>query len=72
MAILPIKWFWNENDSFLDRIVLGGQDLKIHAVERSSKPRTDANWLDTVRPGQYEAVNRMRQGGAPGGRPQNR
>ena len=51
----------------VDRIVLGGQDLKVHSVERSSKPRTDANWLDTVRPGQYQAVNRMR---APGGRPQ--
>jgi hypothetical protein len=50
---------------FLDRIVLGGQDLKVHAVERSSKLRTNANWLDTVRPGQFEAVNRMRgQGGA--------
>ena len=61
MALLPIKWFWNEIDSFLDHIVLGGQDLKVHAVERSSKPRTDANWLDTVRPGQYEAVNRMRR-----------
>jgi len=61
MALLPIKWFWNEIDSFLDRIVLGGQDLKVHAVEHSSKPRTDANWLDTVRPGQYEAVNRMRR-----------
>lgn len=57
MALLPIRWFWNEIDSFLDRIVLGGQDLKVHAVERSSKPRTDANWLDTVRPGQYAAVN---------------
>ena len=65
MALLPLKWFWNEIDSFLDRIVLGGQDLKVHAVERSSKPRTNANWLDTVRPGQFEAVNRMRgQGGA--------
>ena len=71
MALLPLKWFWNEIDSFLDRIVLGGQNIKVHAVERSDKPRTDANWLDTVRPGQYQAVNRMRgQGGAPGGRPQ--
>ena len=67
MALLPLKWFWNEIDSFMDRIVLGGQDIKMHSVERSSKPRTDANWLDTVRPGQYEAVNRMRgQRGAPG------
>ena len=31
-----------------------------HTVERSDKPRTDANWLDTVRPGQYQAVNRRR------------
>ena len=65
MALLPIKWFWNEIDSFLDRIVLGGQDLKVHAVERSSKPRTDANWLDTVRPGQYEAVQRMQNRNRP-------
>ena len=65
MALLPLKWFWNEIDSFLDRIVLGGQDLKVHAIERSQKPRTNENWLDTVRPGQFEAVNRMRgQGGA--------
>ena len=73
MALLPLKWFWNEIDSFLDRIVLGGQNIKVHSVERSDKPRTDANWLDTVRPGQYQAVNRMRgQGGpgGPGGRPQ--
>ena len=71
MALLPLKWFWNEIDSFLDRIVIGGQNIKVHAVERSPKPRTDANWLDTVRPGQYQAVNRMRgQGGTPGGRPQ--
>jgi|BioPla2DNA2_1021312.scaffolds.fasta_scaffold04130_10 hypothetical protein len=71
MALLPLKWFWNEIDSFLDRIVIDGQNIKVHAVERSPKPRTDANFLDTVRPGQYEAVNRMRsQGGAPGGRPQ--
>ena len=60
MALLPLKWFWNEIDSFLDRIVLGGQNIKVHAIERSDKPRTDANWLDTVRPGQYQAVNRMR------------
>lgn len=60
MALLPLKWFWNEIDSFLDRIVLGGQNIKAHAIERSDKPRTDANWLDTVRPGQYQAVNRMR------------
>ena len=50
MALLPLKWFWNEIDSFLDRIVLEGQDIKLHAVERSGKPRTDANWLATVRP----------------------
>ena len=67
MALLPLKWFWNEIDSFLDRIVLDGLNIKVHSVERSPKPRTDANWLDTVRPGQYQAVNRMR---APGGRPQ--
>ena len=66
MALLPLKWFWNEIDSFLDRIVLGGQNIKVHSVERSDKPRTDANWLDTVRPGQYQAVNRMRgQGDVP-------
>ncbi len=65
MALLPLKWFWNEIDSFLDRIVLGGQDLKVHATERSQKPRTNENWLDTVRPGQFEAVNRMRGQGAP-------
>lgn len=59
MALLPIKWFWNEIDSFLDRIVLDGLNIKVHSVERSPKPRTDANWLDTVRPGQYEAVQRM-------------
>ncbi|MBQ6044735.1 MAG: alpha/beta hydrolase fold domain-containing protein [Bacteroidales bacterium] len=71
MALLPLKWFWNELDSFLDRIVIEGLNLKVHSVERSDRPRTDANWLDTVRPGQYQAVNRMRgQGGAPGGRPQ--
>jgi hypothetical protein len=44
----------------MDRIVLGGQNIKVHTVERSDKPRTDANWLDTVRPGQYQAVNRRR------------
>lgn len=70
MALLPLKWFWNEIDSFLDRIVLDGLNIKVHSVEYSPKPRTDANWLDTVRPGQYNAVNRMRgQGGqgAPAG-----
>ena len=60
VALLPLKWFWNEIDSFMDRIVLGGQNIKVHTVERSDKPRTDANWLDTVRPGQYQAVNRRR------------
>ena len=75
MALLPLKWFWNEIDSFLDRIVLDGQNIKVHAVERSPKPRTNENFLDSVRPGQFQAVNRMRgQGGAPGvqgGRPQS-
>ena len=71
MALLPIKWFWNEIDSFLDWIVVDGRKVTLRQVERNSKPRTDANWLDTVRPGQYEAVNRMRRQGAPGGRPQN-
>ena len=75
MALLPLKWFWNELDSFLDRIVIEGLNLKVHSIERSDRPRTDANWLDTVRPGQYQATQRMRQGGgapggAPGGRPQ--
>ena len=60
MALLPLKWFWNEIDSFLDRIILDGQNIKVHSIEVSPRPRTDANWLDTVRPGQYEAVNRMR------------
>lgn len=64
MALLPLKWFWNEIDSFLDRIVLNGENIKVHSIERSPKPRTDANFLDTVRPGQYEAVNRMRAQGA--------
>ncbi len=50
MALLPLKWFWNEIDSFLDRIVLEGQNIKVHSIERSPKPRTDANWLSTVRP----------------------
>ena len=74
MALLPLKWFWREIDSFLDLIVLDGRKIMVHATERAgARPRTDANWLDTVRPGQYEAVNRMRRpGGAPGGRPQNR
>ena len=68
MALLPLKWFWNEIDSFLDRIVINGENIKVHAVERSPKPRTNENFLDTVRPGQFQAVNRMRgQGGAPGG-----
>ena len=70
VALLPIKWFWNEIDSFLDRIVLNGENIKVHSIERSTKPRTDANFLDTVRPGQYEAVNRMRaqgQGARPAG-----
>lgn len=71
-ALLALKWFWNEIDSFLDRIVIGGQNIKVHSVERSDKPRTDANWLDTVRPGQYERVNGGRQGGAPGGAPGGR
>ena len=79
MALLPLKFFWNEIDSFLDRIVLGGENLKIHAVERSPKPRTDANFLEDVRPGQQAAIERMRaqggnnarpQGGAPQGAPQ--
>lgn len=56
-ALLALKWFWNEIDSFLDRIVLGGQNIKVHSVEISPTPRTDANFLDTVRPGQYQAVN---------------
>ena len=60
MALLPLKWFWNEIDSFLDRIVLEGQNIKTHSVEQSTKPRTNENWLDTVRPGQFQAVNRMR------------
>lgn len=68
-ALLALKWFWNEIDSFLDRIVLGGQNIKVHSVEVSDKPRTDANWLDTVRPGQYQAVNRNRGAGAPGAGP---
>ena len=72
MALLPLKWFWDEIDSFLDRIVIDGRKVTVRQVERHSRPRTDANWLDTVRPGQYEAVNRMRGQGAPGGRPQNR
>ena len=74
MALLPLKWFWREIDLFLDLIVLDGRKIMVHATERAgARPRTDANWLDTVRPGQYEAVNRMRRpGGAPGGRPQNR
>ena len=54
-------------DSFLDRIVLEGQNIKVHAVEKSPKPRTNENWLDSVRPGQFEAVNRMR--GQAGPRP---
>ncbi len=70
MALLPLKWFWSEIDAFLDRIVLGGQNIRVRSVENSDKPRTDANWLNTVRPGQFQAVNRMRgAGGAPGGRP---
>lgn len=69
-ALLALKWFWNEIDSFLDRIVLGGQNIKVHSVEVSPKPRTNENWLDTVRPGQYQAVNMRGQGGAQGGRPQ--
>lgn len=67
-ALLALKWFWNEIDSFLDRIVLGGQNIKVHSVEVSPKPRTDANWLDTVRPGQYARTHP--QQGAQGGRPQ--
>lgn len=51
-ALLALKWFWNEIDSFLDRIVLGGQNIKVHSVEISPTPRTDANFLHTVRPGQ--------------------
>ena len=60
MARRSLDWCWTAVDSVLARIVLGGQDLKVHAVERSQKPRTNENWLDTVRPGQFEAVNRMR------------
>jgi len=41
-----------------------GKFTLLHTVERSPKPRTDPNWLDTVRPGQYQAVNRAAgQGG---------
>ena len=58
MALLPLKWFWNEIDSFLDRIVLGGENVRVRAVEQSPKPRTDANWLGTVRPGQFGAMRR--------------
>ena len=60
MALLPLKWFWNEIDSFLDRIVIDGQNIKVHAVEKSPKPRTNDNFLNTVRPRQFQAVNVMR------------
>ena len=50
MALLPLKWFWNEIDSFLDRVVIDGQNVKVHSAEVSPKPRTNDNWLGTVRP----------------------
>lgn len=59
-ALLALKYFWNEIDSFLDRIVLEGQNIKVHQVEISPKPRTDANFLNSVRPGQYQAPARRR------------
>jgi hypothetical protein len=36
------------------------QQQIVSKAERSPKPRTNKNWLDAVRPGQFQAVNRIR------------